>query len=106
MMVRIIHLKGFLRFHGLTGKSTESASQAERRMALTLLPTTLSTVLKLSVRRSTPATTAIPSNGNPAADKTVAIVTNAEPGIPGVLNDTNRLLSAIASNNDEVRGMS
>jgi hypothetical protein len=64
-------------------------------MALTVLPITFNTVLKPSVKRSTPATKATPSNGKPAADNTVVMVINALPGTPGVLKETIDILAAV-----------
>jgi hypothetical protein len=73
-------------------------------MALTVLPITFNTVLKPSVKRSTPATKATPSNGKPAADNTVVMVINALPGTPGVLKETNKPLNAIANNKEGLKG--
>ena len=46
---------------------------------------------------------AIPSSGNPAALRTVAMVIRAEPGTPGVLKETRKLLSPIVNNREGLR---
>ena len=71
-------------------------------------PNNIETAFKLEqiVRENgaIPATIAIPSTGNPAAANTVAIVINADPGTPGVLKDTKKLLNPIANSKDGVIG--